>query len=159
MLALLASLLLVGASSSRRHLSAWQQQQQQQRPIDGAHFLGFNVVNLQSGNFSTDSAYVRTTAAQLHAGTLRYPGGNLGDWWDWKTGWCPPPPLLPPVDARHRNHDASFWRWSDVRYTTRCAAGVWTTPQSRPCLQCATRAMVSADTVAGRRMLGVHGGI
>jgi hypothetical protein len=96
MLALLASLLLVGASSSRRHLSAWQQQQQQQRPIDGAHFLGFNVVNLQSGNFSTDSAYVRTTAAQLHAGTLRYPGGNLGDWWDWKTGWCPPPPFSHP---------------------------------------------------------------
>ena len=19
---------------------------------------------------------------------LRYPGGNLADWWDWRTGWC-----------------------------------------------------------------------
>jgi alpha-L-arabinofuranosidase len=31
---------------------------------------------------------VDATANALHAGTLRYPGGNLADWWDWKTGWC-----------------------------------------------------------------------
>lgn len=57
------------------------------RPLDGAHFLGYNVVNLQSGNFSADPAYAQATAA-LNSGTLRYPGGNLGDWWDWKKGWC-----------------------------------------------------------------------
>ena len=57
------------------------------RPLDGSHFLGYNVVNMQSGNFSTDRAYVSGTAA-LRPGTLRYPGGNLGDWWDWRTGWC-----------------------------------------------------------------------
>jgi hypothetical protein len=51
------------------------------RPLDGAHFLGFNVVNLQSGNFSTDSAYAAATAGALQAGTLRYPGGNLADFW------------------------------------------------------------------------------
>ena len=61
---------------------------QPSRPLDGAAFVGFNVVNLQSGNFSTDGAYVRATANALHAGVLRYPGGNLADWWDWRTGWC-----------------------------------------------------------------------
>ena len=59
-----------------------------QRTLEGANFLGYNVVNLQSGNFSGDAAYVASTAGLLHAGVLRYPGGNLADWWDWKTGWC-----------------------------------------------------------------------
>eukprot|EP00729_Bicosta_minor_P018458 gene18458-32957_t len=60
------------------------------RAIDGKHFLGYNVVNLQSGNFTTDAKYVASTADILRAGTLRYPGGNLADWWDWKAGWCIP---------------------------------------------------------------------
>ena len=60
------------------------------RAIDGKHFLGYNVVNLQSGNFTTDANYVASTADILRAGTLRYPGGNLADWWDWKAGWCIP---------------------------------------------------------------------
>ena len=46
---------------------------------------GFNVVNLQSGNFSADAAYTHATAALLHSGALRYPGGNLADWWDWRS--------------------------------------------------------------------------
>eukprot|EP00936_MAST-01D_sp_MAST-1D-sp1_P002946 g2946.t1 len=58
------------------------------RLLDGAHFLGFNVVNLQSGNFSSDAEYVRSTAGALQAGILRYPGGNLADFWDWRRGWC-----------------------------------------------------------------------
>jgi hypothetical protein len=40
------------------------------RPLDGRRFLGYNVVNLQSGNFTTDEAYVAGTAALL-PGTLR----------------------------------------------------------------------------------------
>ena len=57
------------------------------RTLRGRQFLGYNVVNLQSGNFSTNPSYVDSTAA-LTPGTLRYPGGNLADWWDWRTGWC-----------------------------------------------------------------------
>ena len=57
------------------------------RQIDG-RFFGFNVVNLQSGNFSTDEAYSAATADVLHAKVLRYPGGNLADFWNWTTGWC-----------------------------------------------------------------------
>ena len=55
------------------------------RALAGASFLGFNVVNLQSGNFSADAAYTHATAALLHSGALRYPGGNLADWWDWRS--------------------------------------------------------------------------
>jgi len=72
-----------------------------QRAVDGAHFLGYNVVNLQSGNFSSDAAYSTATAAALHAGTLRYPGGNLGDWWDWRTGWCLDNVSVPALPAVH----------------------------------------------------------
>ena len=56
------------------------------RAINGNAFLGYNVVNLRSGNFS-DAPYLEATAA-LNPGILRYPGGNIADWWDWRTG-CP----------------------------------------------------------------------
>jgi hypothetical protein len=58
------------------------------RPVSDARVLGFNVNNLQSGNFSSDLAYATSTADSLHAGVLRYPGGNLADFWDWRSGWC-----------------------------------------------------------------------
>ena len=58
------------------------------RHLTDPRALGYNVVNLQSGNFSLDAAYADTTAKVLHAGVLRYPGGNLADFWDWKAGWC-----------------------------------------------------------------------
>ena len=58
------------------------------RNLPGNHFIGYNVVNLQSGNFTTDTEYVTATSHLLHAGLLRYPGGNLADWWNWETGWC-----------------------------------------------------------------------
>ena len=56
------------------------------RTLNGSHFLGYNVVNLASGNFS-DPGYAANTAA-VGGTVLRYPGGNLADWWDWRTGWC-----------------------------------------------------------------------
>ena len=58
------------------------------RDLVGKHFIGYNVVNLQSGNFTSDPAYAAATHSLLRAGILRYPGGNLADFWDWETGWC-----------------------------------------------------------------------
>eukprot|EP01051_Picozoa_sp_SAG22_P018682 SAG22_NODE_3217_length_1851_cov_1.808219_1_plen_236_part_00 len=72
------------------------------RPVSGRNFLGYNVVNLQSGNFSSDPAYAAATgpvAGGLHAGSLRYPGGNLADWWDWRSGWCVANTSVPAVPA------------------------------------------------------------
>ena len=57
------------------------------RNLPGKQFFGYNVVNLQSGNFSTDQAYAIATKS-LNVGILRYPGGNLADFWNWRTGWC-----------------------------------------------------------------------
>ena len=44
------------------------------RTLDGSHFLGYNVVNLASGNFS-DPGYAANTAA-VGGTVLRYPGGK-----------------------------------------------------------------------------------
>jgi len=75
------------ATDCSAHCGSWAPDSAGPRPLNGRHFVGYNVVNLQSGNFSTDPAYVASTVA-LTPGTLRYPGGNLADWWDWRTGWC-----------------------------------------------------------------------
>ena len=35
----------------------------------------------------TDSAYTASVSTRLLPGFLRYPGGTVGNYWDWKTGW------------------------------------------------------------------------
>ena len=53
------------------------------RTLDGSHFLGYNVVNLASSR-----PRLRGARRAVGGTVLRYPGGNLADWWDWRTGWC-----------------------------------------------------------------------
>ena len=43
----------------------------------------------------------RSGTAELLPGTLRYPGGNLGDWWDWRTGWCVTNTSVPGCTGSH----------------------------------------------------------
>ena len=54
----------------------------------GGRFVGLNVVQTQSWSGSwTDSAYTAGVSTRLLPGFLRYPGGTVGNYWDWKTGW------------------------------------------------------------------------
>ena len=54
----------------------------------GGRFVGLNVVQTQSWSGSwTDSAYTASVSTRLLPGFLRYPGGTVGNYWDWKTGW------------------------------------------------------------------------
>lgn len=48
-------------------------------------FFGYNGQNVINGaqNWSTLSTHLSI----LQPGTLRYPGGTLGNWWDWHKGW------------------------------------------------------------------------
>ena len=56
-----------------------------ERTLSG-QFFGYN---LDSGTFKawrTDKGLLSQTAS-MAAGTLRYPGGSVGNYWNWATGW------------------------------------------------------------------------
>ena len=72
-------------------LDAQQQLRQTQAaralPADGK-FFGLNVVQTEpwSGGWG-DPAYTGNVSKHLLPGALRYPGGTVGNYWDWKKGW------------------------------------------------------------------------
>ena len=78
------AMLLIGSVSARSLDDSLAMAPLSARPLDSDHFLGFNVVDLQSGNFSDAMYWYTQGAALAGARLLRY----LGDWWDWRTGWC-----------------------------------------------------------------------
>jgi hypothetical protein len=62
---------------------------QNTRPLlHGDRFFGLNVVQVQpwSGSWR-DKQYSSNASLHLRPGNLRYPGGTVGNYWDWKTGW------------------------------------------------------------------------
>lgn len=48
------------------------------------YFLGYNDVPIHSPSW-TDSSFA-TAATQLKPATIRYPGGTVGNYWDWQKG-------------------------------------------------------------------------
>jgi hypothetical protein len=50
-----------------------------------ADFFGYNGQNVINGTQSWGS--LTSHLSILQPSTLRYPGGTLGNWWDWKLGW------------------------------------------------------------------------
>lgn len=55
------------------------------------YFLGYNNVPIHSPSWN-NSDVVRA-ATQMKPGTLRYPGGTVANYWDWRTGWFLPQAL------------------------------------------------------------------
>jgi hypothetical protein len=49
------------------------------------YFLGYNNVPIHSPSWSDPN--VMNAAKQFQPGTLRYPGGTVGNFWDWQSGW------------------------------------------------------------------------
>lgn len=52
-------------------------------------FFGLNGNNIQSGT-RWDNADLGTALASLRPGILRYPGGTIANYWDWRTGGFQP---------------------------------------------------------------------
>ena len=52
----------------------------------GAHFLGVNAPLTQRG-LTWAKAPLREALARLHVSHIRYPGGTIANYWDWRTGW------------------------------------------------------------------------
>lgn len=52
------------------------------------YFLGYNNVPIHSPSW--DNPDVVKAATQMKPGTLRYPGGTVANYWDWRSGWFVP---------------------------------------------------------------------
>lgn len=52
-------------------------------------FFGVNGNNTR-GRLAWDRADLGTALASLRPGTIRYPAGAIGNYWDWRTGWFQP---------------------------------------------------------------------
>src|SRR6266446_438264 len=57
------------------------------RPVT-PYFLGYNNVPIHSPSW--DNPAVVKAATQMKPGTLRYPGGTVANYWDWRSGWFLP---------------------------------------------------------------------
>jgi hypothetical protein len=49
------------------------------------HFNGFNTQMMRGPSWQ-DAGFI-SKVKQLHPKTIRYPGGTVASYWDWKTGW------------------------------------------------------------------------
>lgn len=52
-------------------------------------FFGLNGNNTQEG-LAWDRVDLGTALTSLRPGVLRYPGGTIGNYWDWRAGWFQP---------------------------------------------------------------------
>ena len=49
-------------------------------------FFGFNGQNTNETGFGYDNPAVVNSLSLVHASTLRFPGGTVANYWDWKNG-------------------------------------------------------------------------
>ena len=49
------------------------------------YYSGYNNVAIQSPSWQVPDTV--NAAKELKPGTLRYPGGTIANYWDWKKGW------------------------------------------------------------------------
>ncbi|MEO5673022.1 MAG: hypothetical protein ABIQ74_00110, partial [Chitinophagales bacterium] len=50
-------------------------------------WMGFNGQNMIRDSIGWDNPYLLANLPLLHPKNLRYPGGGLANWWDWRKGW------------------------------------------------------------------------
>src|SRR6185369_657872 len=50
-------------------------------------WMGFNGQNMIRDSLGWTNPYLKNNLPELHPRNIRYPGGGLANWWDWKKGW------------------------------------------------------------------------
>jgi hypothetical protein len=60
-----------------------------------ANWLGWDLATTTRGGVSCTNSWLQQKLPLLHTKTLRFPGGDFANWYDWKTGWYKDTVLLP----------------------------------------------------------------
>lgn len=50
-------------------------------------FFGLNGTNILSTETAWTNGNMRTAVSNMRPSTIRFPGGDTGNWWDWEDGW------------------------------------------------------------------------
>jgi hypothetical protein len=72
------------------------------------YFLGYNNVPIHSPSWNDPNAV--KAAVQLKPGTLRYPGGTVANYWDWRSGW-----FVPDAPAGFLNSLRTMYRLEELQ--------------------------------------------
>jgi len=87
-------------------------------PARSVPLYGFNGNNTRGPKWSTPGLMSQIKA--LHPQIIRYPGGSVSDWWDWKTGWFVNNPDLPQKYRKIPKVDMSLSELKKVVDATGC---------------------------------------
>jgi hypothetical protein len=81
------------------------------------YFLGYSNVPIHSPSWENADA-VRA-AALMKPGTLRYPGGTVANYWDWRTGW-----FLPGALGSFLNAPLSIYRLRELQIAVHATGAI-----------------------------------
>ncbi|MCS6990595.1 MAG: T9SS type A sorting domain-containing protein [Chitinophagales bacterium] len=74
------------------------------RPIN-SDWIGYNGQNMIRDSLGWSNPYLLNNLPKLRPKTIRYPGGGVANWWDWREGWFVNHPLLPSSYASAQRKD------------------------------------------------------
>ncbi|MEO5673021.1 MAG: T9SS type A sorting domain-containing protein [Chitinophagales bacterium] len=60
-----------------------------------SEWIGYNAANVIRDSMYLTEPHLLAAFPQLQPKTIRYPAGNVSNWWDWKKGWFVDSPELP----------------------------------------------------------------
>ncbi len=81
------------------------------------YFLGYNNVPIHSPSW--DNSDVVRAATQMKPGTLRYPGGTVANYWNWRTGW-----FLPQALGSFLNAPRSTYRLQELQIAVNATGAI-----------------------------------
>ncbi len=58
-------------------------------------WIGYNGQNMVRDSLGWSNPYLHANLPKLRPKTIRYPGGGVANWWNWREGWFVNSPLLP----------------------------------------------------------------
>ncbi|MCY7409362.1 MAG: T9SS type A sorting domain-containing protein [Chitinophagales bacterium] len=60
-------------------------------------FIGYNGQSMERDSIGWSNPFLLSNLPKLNPKNIRYPGGGVSNWWDWRKGWFVNDPGLPPA--------------------------------------------------------------
>lgn len=97
----LSFLLFSGFESLAQQHSMWLGYRRSINP----DWIGYNGQNMVRDSLGWSNPYLHANLPKLRPKIIRYPGGGVANWWDWREGWFVNHPLLPSAYVNAQRKD------------------------------------------------------